>query len=415
MTAAIFFLAFAGGILTIASPCILPVIPLVFSRADRPAARDTIPLLIGLAIAFTFAATIATVAAHWLIVANEWGRRGALILMALVGQSLLSDRIAQIIARPFARAGAMLLENHRGDAASGKNLVIGIAVGLLWAPCAGPILGLVIASAATTGGLRAAALYLTFAIGAGMALGIVMNLGGRALAAIRNAGATERVIRRVLGIATVATVVAISAGWDSTLFSKGAIVTTAGAEEKLVSAFAPGAQAPPPGAISLDALAASNAKVRLDVGKGSLAGFEGATEWINSAPLTPAALKGKVVLVWFWTFACYNCLNALPHVKALEAKYRDKGLVVIGVHTPELPHERVVKNVRDQVKRLGITYPVVIDNDFKIWKSYNNHYWPAAYYADAAGKIRFYHFGEGRYKEQEQAVEKLLAEAALAR
>ncbi len=415
MTLAIFILAFTGGILTIASPCILPVIPLVFSRAGRPAARETIPLLFGLAIAFTFAATIATVAAHWLIVANEWGRRAALILMALVGVSLLSIRIAELIARPFARAGAWLLANKRDEAATGKNLIIGIAVGLLWAPCAGPILGLLIASAAKAGGLRAAALYLTFAIGAGMALGTVLNLGGRALAALRNAGAKERVIRRGLGIATVATVFAISVGWDSTLFSKGTIVTTAGAEEKLVSAFAPDAQAPPPSAISLDELAASNAKVRLAVGAGSLAGFDGATEWINSAPLTPAALKGKVVLVQFWTFACYNCLNALPHVKALEAKYRSKGLVVIGVHTPELPHERVVGNVRDQVKRLGITYPVVIDNDYKIWNAYHNRYWPAAYYADAAGKIRFYHFGEGRYEEQDQAVAKLLAEAALAR
>lgn len=132
--------------------------------------------------------------------------------------------------------------------------------------------------------------------------------------------------------------------------------------------------------------------IRRGTGKGSLASFDGATEWINSRPLTLADLRGKVVLVQFWTFACYNCLNALPHVKALEAKYRDKGLVVIGVHTPELPHERALSNVRSEVKRLGIRYPVVIDNDYKIWRAYHNEYRPAAYYADATGKIRFYHF-----------------------
>ena len=148
------------------------------------------------------------------------------------------------------------------------------------------------------------------------------------------------------------------------------------------------------------------------VSEGVLQPFTGATEWINSPPLTPEGLRGKVVLVDFWTFACYNCLNALPHVKKLEAKYRDKGLVVIGVHTPELPRERVLENVRREVKRLGVTYPVVVDNDYKIWNAYRNHYWPAAYYADATGKLRYHHFGEGRYDEQDRVVAKLLAEAA---
>jgi thiol-disulfide isomerase/thioredoxin len=139
-------------------------------------------------------------------------------------------------------------------------------------------------------------------------------------------------------------------------------------------------------------------------------GFAGATTWINSAPLTPDSLRGKVVLIDFWTFQCYNCLNALPHVKALYEKYRKEGFVVIGVHTPELPQERVVENVRREVKRLGITYPVVVDNDYAIWNAYHNQYWPAAYYADASGELRFSHFGEGAYDEQDQAVARLLGE-----
>ena len=146
----------------------------------------------------------------------------------------------------------------------------------------------------------------------------------------------------------------------------------------------------------------------------TLPGFAGATEWINSAPLTPESLRGKVVLVDFWTFACYNCLNALPHVKELYAKYKDQGFVVIGVHTPELARERVLSNVRAEVKRLGITYPVVVDNDYAIWKAFDNQFWPAAYYADASGTLRFHHFGEGRYDEQDKIVAKLLAEAKLA-
>jgi thiol-disulfide isomerase/thioredoxin len=142
--------------------------------------------------------------------------------------------------------------------------------------------------------------------------------------------------------------------------------------------------------------------------------FDGATEWINSPPLTSEGLRGKVVLVDFWTFARYNCLNALPHVKALAAKYGRQGLVVIGVHTPELARERVLDNVRNQVKRLGITYAVVVDNDYKIWNAFHNQYWPAAYYADRTGKLRFYHFGEGAYVEQDAVVARLLAEAPAA-
>ncbi len=415
MTAALFLLAFAGGVLTIASPCILPVIPLIFSRAGRPVVREAVPLLLGIAIAFTFAAIIGTAAAHWVLVASELGRILALMFMGIVGLSLLSSRVAEVVTRPFTRAGAALLAQNTGEATPARNLVIGLAVGLLWAPCAGPILGLLIAGAAKTGGVHSAGLYFTFALGAAMSLGLLLNVGGRVMKAIRNAGAAERMIRRGLGIATIATVVALAFGWDSALFAKATIVNTASAESRLVDRLAPGSASTPEGSMSLEEFAAIDNAVNLNLGEGTLQSFDGATEWINSAPLTPAALKGKVVLVEFWTFACYNCLNALPHVKALEAKYRDKGLVVIGVHTPELPHERVVANVRDQVKRLGITYPVVIDNNYKIWNAYHNQYWPAAYYADANGKIRFYHFGEGRYEEQDRAVAKLLAEAALVR
>ena len=210
MTAGMFLLAFMGGVLAIASPCILPVIPLVFSRAGRPVWNETIPLLMGLALAFTSAATTATVAANWLLVASEFGRSLALVLMAIVGLSLLSGRLAEAIARPFTRAGASLLSRNNGDATPAKNFVIGFAIGLLWAPCAGPILGLLIAGAAKTGGLSAAGLYFTFALGAGMALGIFLNVGGRALKALRNAGAAERVVRKGLGIATIATGVALA-------------------------------------------------------------------------------------------------------------------------------------------------------------------------------------------------------------
>jgi peptide-methionine (R)-S-oxide reductase len=145
--------------------------------------------------------------------------------------------------------------------------------------------------------------------------------------------------------------------------------------------------------------------------EGAFPGFTGGDEWINSSPLTTSALHGKVVLVDFWTFECSNCLNALPHVKALEAKYRDKGLVVVGVHSPELADEKVPANVRDAVRRLGVVYPVVIDGHYHIWNAFHNEYWPAVYIIDANGRIRYHHFGEGSYDEQDQAIRTLLDEA----
>ncbi|MEP6730151.1 MAG: cytochrome c biogenesis protein CcdA [bacterium] len=409
-------LAFVGGVLTILSPCILPVIPLVFSRTGRDFRREIIPMLGGLAVAFTAAALLATATARWLLVANEIGRDAALFLLAIVGLTLLSTRAAEWLARPATRFGAAMIGGRGSDDRSTpvQNIVVGMAIGLLWAPCAGPILGLLIAAAATMRAPRAALLFLTFALGAVMSLAVVTSLGTRLLGRIKRAGAADVIVRRTLGLATLVTVIAIFFGWDRALFAKGGLVQTAAAEEMLVSRLAPNAVPAPPPGMSLDAFAAEEkakaAAINLHVADGMLPGFDGGTEWINSAPLTPELLRGKVVLVDFWTFECYNCLNALPHVKDLYAKFKDRGFVVIGVHTPEFARERVPENVRQQVKNLGISYPVVIDNDNKIWNAFHNHYWPAAYYADATGKMRFYHFGEGRYEDQETVVAKLLAE-----
>lgn len=141
------------------------------------------------------------------------------------------------------------------------------------------------------------------------------------------------------------------------------------------------------------------------------AALSGATQWLNSPPLTMEGLRGKVVMVDFWTYSCSNCLNALPHVKKLAAKYRDKGLVVIGVHTPEFGFEKERRNVEQAIVRLGITFPVVMDNDYNIWNAYHNQYWPAQYLVDAQGVIRYQHYGEGAYAEIDQTVQALLNEA----
>jgi thiol-disulfide isomerase/thioredoxin len=139
--------------------------------------------------------------------------------------------------------------------------------------------------------------------------------------------------------------------------------------------------------------------------------LDGAVQWLNSQPLSLQSLRGKVVIVDFWTYSCINCLHTLPYVKAWEAKYRDKGLVVIGVHAPEFAFERNIGNVKQAIKRLGVVYPVAIDNNFAIWKAFNNEYWPAHYFIDAKGHVRYTHFGEGAYAKSEQVIQQLLREA----
>ena len=410
----LYLLTFFGGVLAIFSPCILPLVPLVFARAGRSLTRETIPMFVGLAIAFAFAATIATSAARWLLAADEIGRALALLMMGAIGIALLSTRAAEAMMRPLARAGVTLMDAGTRSArvpVALRNAGIGAAIGLLWAPCAGPILGLVVTIAAGASTTRiAASLFFTFALGAVLSLGIVMSLAGRLASRAKYTARIHTGFRRALGVAVLATVIAVAWGWDATLFAKGGLIRTASAEEVLVRRLAPERQARIDAGMSIDDFA-KVAPPLLDLHDGMLPGFDGATEWINSPPLTKESLKGKVVLVDFWTFACYNCLNALPHVKDLYAKYASHGLVVIGVHTPELPQERVLSNVHREVKRLRITYPVVVDNDYAIWRAFGNQYWPAAYYADANGRLRFHHFGEGNYEEQDRAVAQLLAEA----
>ncbi|MGH7594228.1 MAG: cytochrome c biogenesis protein/redoxin [Gemmatimonadales bacterium] len=303
-------LAFLGGVLTRLSPCILPVIPLVFTRAGRDFKREIAPMLGGLALAFTAAALLATATVRWLLVADEIGRYGALALLAVVGVALLLPQTAVVMLRPATHLAASLLATPTRDVAvTAHSVVIGVAIGVLWAPCAGPILGLLIAAAATSAVPRAALLFLTFALGAIMSLAGIVALGSRAIAAVRRAGVAAIMVRRGLGVATLMTVVALLFGWDRAIFAKGGLVQTASAEAVLVAHLTPHAAPKPDAGISLDDFTVQerirHAPIALPVADGTLPAFTGGTEWINSAALTPEVLRGKVVLVEFWTFECY--------------------------------------------------------------------------------------------------------------
>jgi len=432
----LFVLAYLGGVLTIVSPCILPVLPFVFARADRSFIRSGLPMLIGMAVTFAVVATLAAVAGGWAVEANQYGRGAAIVLLALFGLALLFPALADRLAKPFVAFGARLSATaEHGVAAQGAtvlpSLVLGVATGFLWAPCAGPVLGLILTGAALQGAsVETSLLLLTFAAGAATSLALALLVGGRVFAAMKRSLGVGEWIRRGLGVAVLAAVVAIALGADTGFLTRVSTASTAALEQALLDRFKPeppAAETTPsvvmngsPG-MMMGGPAMTGGPAMVMKGKstdqsgdlpieGALPPLVGATEWLNSPPLTQEGLKGKVVLIDFWTYSCINCLRAIPYVRAWAGKYKDQGLVVIGVHAPEFAFEKSIKNVRAAVGDLKIDYPVAIDNDYAIWRAFNNQYWPAHYFIDAEGHIRHHHFGEGDYDESEHTIQRLLAE-----
>jgi cytochrome c biogenesis protein CcdA/thiol-disulfide isomerase/thioredoxin len=416
-------LAYLGGVLTIVSPCILPVLPFVFARTGQPFMKSGLPLLAGMALTFALVASLAAVGGGWVVQVNQYGRWLALLFVALFGLTLLLPRLAERLTRPLVAAGSRLSEAAGADARPrpGASFLIGVATGLLWAPCAGPILGLLLTGAALQGAsIATTLLLLAYAAGAATSLAVALLLGGKVFAAMKRSIGAGEWLRRGLGAGMLAGVAAIALGLDTGILARVSTASTGGIEQALVGRLA-GKSPTSSGAMMAQVPASGSAMKVADKApgalpiEGNLPPLDGAVQWLNSPPLTVQALKGKVVLVDFWTYSCINCLRTLPYVKAWAEKYRDQGLVVIGVHAPEFAFERDIGNVTKAMKDLGINYPVAIDNDFKVWRAFNNEYWPAHYFADAQGRIRYHHFGEGEYAESERVIQQLLREAGAAK
>ena len=418
----LFVLAYLGGVLTIISPCILPVLPFVFARADRPFLKSGLPMLIGMALTFALVATLAAVAGGWAVAANEYGRLAALALLALFGIALLFPAIADRVTQPLVALGGRLSQS--ADTPSGgvvPSLLLGVATGLLWAPCAGPVLGLILTGAALQGAnVQTTLLLVAYAAGAATSLALALVIGGRVFAAMKRSLGAGEWVRRGLGALVLAAVVAIAFGFDTNYLANVSLAQTSAVEQALIDKFrAPdnkGAMSPAvsgamqPSPSMMKAAAPSESADALPV-EGTLPSLDGAVEWLNSKPLTAEALRGKVVLVDFWTYSCINCLRAIPYVRAWAEKYKDDGLVVSGVHTPEFAFEKQPANVKKALADLKIDYPVAIDNNYSIWRAFNNQYWPAHYFIDAQGRIRHHHFGEGEYAKSEEVIRQLLREA----
>jgi cytochrome c biogenesis protein CcdA/thiol-disulfide isomerase/thioredoxin len=408
----IVLLAFLGGMLTIVSPCILPVLPFVFARADRGFARSALPLLVGMALTFAIVATLAAVGGGWAVRANEVGRWLALALLALFGLALIVPSLSERMMRPVVALGSRMSERaaqRPGGDSIGSSLVLGAATGLLWAPCAGPILGIIFTAAAINGAtLNTTLLLLAYALGAATSLGLALLVGGKLFARMkRSLGASER-IRQVLGVLVLAGVASIALGLDTRVLARLSATQTANLESTIARRLGVKGIAP-------DSKAAIGADGQLMLGdEGALPPLDGLGPWINSKPLTRESLRGKVVVIDFWTYSCINCLRSIPFVRAWHEQYAKDGLVIIGVHAPEFAFERNPDNVRKAVRDLDIRYPVALDNRYQLWGALKNNYWPAHYFIDAKGRVRFHHFGEGGYAQSERVIRQLLAEAGRA-
>ncbi|MCX2901298.1 cytochrome c biogenesis protein DipZ [Pseudomonas mandelii] len=396
-----FLIAFLGGILTVLSPCILPVVPFLFAGVER-SRRSILLTLGGMVLTFALVASLAVVSSEWVVQANNTGRHVALIVMALFALSLISARIGGWLARPFVLLGNRLDPDTRKMSGPLGSIMIGVATGLLWAPCAGPILGVILTGAMLQGANAGTSLLLVaYGLGSALSLGTLIFAGRGLVNRLKASIPITGWLRRAAGVTVLAAAAVISTGADKTLLAGTSSAGISSVEKGLLETVPK----------VLDYFVSKVKADTLDNAQGAMPSLAGAVQWLNSPELSGESLKGKVVLVDFWTYDCINCQHTLPYVKDWAKKYQKDGLVVIGVHTPEYGFERIIDNVKDQVKKLGITYPVAIDNNYAIWRNFDNQYWPAHYLIDAKGQVRYTHFGEGRYDTQEQMIQQLLKEA----
>jgi cytochrome c biogenesis protein CcdA/thiol-disulfide isomerase/thioredoxin len=396
--------ALIAGAATALSPCVLPVLPVVLSAGSSGGRRRPLGIVTGLTLSFTFSTVALVYVIDALGLPDDLLRTAAIVVLLLFGATLIvpaaGARLEAWLSRIAPAAGRG--SNHGGF---WSGLVVGLSLGLVYAPCAGPILAGVITVSASQS-FTAGRLAVAFAYGVGSAIVLyALMLGGRR--------ATRRVSRHAgrfqmaTGVVMVAVAVAMLADLDTRF-------------QAAVAAHLPSVLIDPASKLEQSAgVQSALAKVRrpqqaqLDV-LGPAPDFTGNQRWFNTPgdrPLSLRQLRGKVVLVDFWTYTCINCLRTLPYLKALDARYRDDGLVIVGVHTPEFPFERDAQNVQRAIRQNGIRYPVAQDNKYATWDAYGNQYWPAEYFIDARGRVRFTHFGEGAYKEKEHVVRELLAEA----
>lgn len=412
----LFIFAFISGLLTILAPCIWPLLPLILSTTATGGRKKPLGVVLGVVLSFT----IFTLGISYLVRAIGLDPNSlrilAVVVITLIGLMLVFPAVGARVEVLVGRLGNLVKLPKQGGDGFGAGLVTGLALGVVWSPCAGPILATIATLAATRSvSAETVVMTLTYSAGVGIPLFFFATFGRNFLTKGRFLSAYTGRIQQFLGTVMIVMAIAIWTNYDKVI------------QVKLLDIF-------PAYSRFLYKLEESKA-VRRELGR--LKGeevkeemptaltksllpvfkrapeFGGISNWINSEPLTMEKLRGKVVLIDFWTYTCINCIRTLPHVTNWYEKYKDQGLVVVGVHTPEFEFEKNTKNVIEAMRLYKINYPVAQDNDFVTWNNFDNLYWPAKYLIDKDGNIRYYHFGEGRYAETEMAIQQLLSEIGM--
>ena len=418
--------AFIAGAATALSPCVLPVLPVALAAGATGGRRRPLGVVTGLVVSFTFA----TVAVVYVISAfglpDDLLRNLAIAVLAGFGLALIVPRFAARLEVWLSRVVPAGRASSRSDG-FGSGFVLGTSLGLVYAPCAGPILaGVITVSAAQDFTVARLAIALSYGLGTAVVLYGLM-LGGRRL--MSPLARRSAAFGPAMGAIMVCVAVLMAAELDlrfqneiadelpaALVNPSGELEESGAVDEELAELRGGGEEkfAEPP-------TAAANSGEPPESGLpvlGTAPELVGTQQWFNTPggeSLRLSSLRGEVVLIDFWTYSCINCLRTLPYLRAWDERYRDEGLRVIGVHSPEFPFERDAGNVEDAIQRNDLTYPVVQDNEFATWNAYGNRFWPAKYLIDARGNVRYTHFGEGAYEETEGAIRELLAEAGTER
>lgn len=382
-------LAFLEGFALIISPCILPVLPIILAGSVEGDKSRPYGIIIGFVILFSLFTFFSRALVQSSGIDLNLIRNISFGLLLLLGIMMLSTYLTEkfnVLTQRLVNVGANSAISRKQEGLI-NGIIFGGLIGIIWTPCAGPILAAVIVQTvlqkSNFGGFLT---IMAFGIGAGVPM-LIIALFGRRIMSKFNFFRTHGVLmRKILGAIIIVTVVYLMFGGAATSNPLSTPASNSSAvytkeQPVLLKALASPYPAPP---------------------------IEGITAWINSKPLQLSELKGKVVLIDIWAYSCINCLRALPHIISWYQKYHNKGLVVIGIHAPEFEFEQNIDNVKKAVKKLGIPYPVALDNLFKTWQNYNNSYWPASYLIDKNGNVVFQHFGEGEYDVTENNIRVLL-------
>jgi cytochrome c biogenesis protein CcdA/thiol-disulfide isomerase/thioredoxin len=401
--------AFLAGIVTILSPCILPLLPIVLSGTVSGGKTRPLGIITGFMASFTvFALSLSALVKALGISADimRWIAAGVIIAFGLIMVIPQFKNAFMRLASRLASRGMSAQQNvpHKGFA---SGLALGVSLGLVWTPCVGPIMASVISLAlGSSVDLGSVFITLAYSMGTAIPLFIIMQGGKSLLNRFSFFKTHGNAVQKVFGVLMLLTGIAILTGFDRR-FQTGILTAFPGYGQGLTAIEDKG--------FINEALARRNNERPATPAEAQTKAMYDAIAmggpWINSAPITPSSLRGKVVLIDFWTYSCINCIRTLPYLKAWDEKYRGQGLVIIGVHSPEFAFEHETPNVKQAVKDFGIEYPVVQDNDFAVWRAFSNRYWPAHYFFSKSGELVHMHFGEGAYAESERLIQKLLGES----